>query len=166
MAKTILVVLKPEYNVQLLLRRLESVVEPGNRIVFLLRTRSDMSMLLLAQIASLQTGFENGLAWQEQTMRLSWEEQKTWAEENVAKPVRRAFSRMGLEVEVDLYWRSLNCVLKRYLENGEISLILVGTSSWLDRLKIVPISLRNWFVRRLPGPLSKKKASETVFSTS
>jgi len=166
MAKTILVVLKPEYNVQLLLRRLESVVEPGNRIVFLLRTRSDMSMLLLAQIASLQTGFENGLAWQEQRMRLSWEEQKTWAEENVAKPVRRAFSRMGLEVEVDLYWRSLNCVLKRYLENGEISLILVGTSSWLDRLKIVPISLRNWFVRRLPGPLSKKKASETVFSTS
>jgi len=125
-----------------------------------------MSMLLLAQIASLQTGFENGLAWQEQRMRLSWEEQKTWAEENVAKPVRRAFSRMGLEVEVDLYWRSLNCVLKRYLENGEISLILVGTSSWLDRLKIVPISLRNWFVRRLPGPLSKKKASETVFSTS
>jgi hypothetical protein len=166
MAKTILVVLKPEYNVQLLLRRLESVVEPGNRIVFLLRTRSDMSMLLLAQIASLQTGFENGLAWQEQRMQLSWEEQKTWAEENVAKPVRRAFSRMGLEVEVDLYWRSLNCVLKRYLENGEISLILVGTSSWLDRLKIVPISLRNWFVRRLPGPLSKKKASETVFSTS
>jgi hypothetical protein len=166
MAKTILVVLKPENNISLLLRRLESIVTPGNRIVFLLRTRSDMSMLLLAQIASLQTGFENGLAWQEQRMRLSWEEQKTWAEENVAKPVRRAFSRMGLEVEVDLYWRSLNCVLKRYLENGEISLILVGTSSWLDRLKIVPISLRNWFVRRLPGPLSKKKASETVFSTS
>ncbi len=166
MAKTILVVLKPENNISLLLRRLESIVTPGNRIVFLLRTRSNMSMLLLAQIASLQTGFENGLAWQEQRMRLSWEEQKTWAEENVAKPVRRAFSRMGLEVEVDLYWRSLNCVLKRYLENGEISLILVGTSSWLDRLKIVPISLRNWFVRRLPGPLSKKKASETVFSTS
>lgn len=166
MAKTILVVLKPENNISLLLRRLESIVTPGNRIVFLLRTRSNMSMLLLAQIASLQTGFENGLAWQEQRMQLSWEEQKTWAEENVAKPVRRAFSRMGLEVEVDLYWRSLNCVLKRYLENGEISLILVGTSSWLDRLKIVPISLRNWFVRRLPGPLSKKKASETVFSTS
>jgi hypothetical protein len=152
MAKTILVVLKPEHNVQLLLRRLESVVEPGNRIVFLLRNRLDMSMLLLAQVASLQTGFDNGLAWQEQRVRLSWEEQKTWAEENVAKPARRAFSRIGVEVEVDLYWHSLNWIVKRYLENSKIALILVAASSWLHRLKYYPISVRNWFVRRLPYP--------------
>lgn len=154
MAKTILVVLKPENNISLLLRRLESIVTPGNRIVFLLRNRTDMSMLLLAQVVSLQTGFDNGLAWQEQRMRLSWEEQKTWAEENVAKPVRRAFSRMGVEVEVDLYRHSLNRIVKRYLDKSEIAQILVAASSWLHRLKIYPLSVRNWFVRRLPYPLT------------
>jgi hypothetical protein len=154
MAKTILVVLKPENNISLLLRRLESIVTPGNRIVFLLRNRTDMSMLLLAQVASLQTGFDNGLTWQEQRMRLSWEEQKIWAEENVAKPVRRAFSRMGVEVEVDLYRHSLNRIVKRYLDKSEIALILVAASSWLHRLKIYPLSVRNWFVRRLPYPLT------------
>lgn len=152
MAKTILVVLKPEYNVQLLLRRLESFVQPGNRIVFLLRNRLDISMLLLAQVASLQTGFDNGVAWQEQRVRLSWEEQKTWAKENVAEPARRAFSRMGVEVEVNLYRDSLSWIVKRYLENSKISLILVAASSWLHRLKIYPISVRNWFVRRVPYP--------------
>ena len=113
-----------------------------------------MSMLLLAQVVSLQTGFDNGLAWQEQRMRLSWEEQKTWAEENVAKPVRRAFSRMGVEVEVDLYRHSLNRIVKRYLDKSEIAQILVAASSWLHRLKIYPLSVRNWFVRRLPYPLT------------
>ena len=165
-AKTVLVVAKSESNVQFVLHRSESVIEPGDRIVFLVRTQLDVRMGLLSEIASMETGLDTGPAWKDQTMRFPWEEQKVWAEQNLAQPMRRALSRMGLEVEVDLYWRFLNCVLKRYLENGEISLILVGTSSWLDRLKIVPISLRNWFVRRLPGPLSKKKASETVFSTS
>jgi hypothetical protein len=35
-------------------------------------------------------------------------------------------------------------------ENGEVALIVVGGSSWLRRLKIVPISVRNWFVWRQP----------------
>ena len=114
----------------------------------------------------METGLDTGPAWKDQTMRFPWEEQKVVGRQKSRPAHAPSVKPMGLEVEVDLYWRSLNCVLKRYLENGEISLILVGTSSWLDRLKIVPISLRNWFVRRLPGPLSKKKASETVFSTS
>jgi hypothetical protein len=100
----------------------------------------------------VQTGFDNGLNWQEQRMRLSWEEQKLWAEENVAKPVRRAFSRIGVEVEVDLYRHSPNWIVKRYLESSKIALILVAASSWLHRLTFYPISVRNWFVRRLPYP--------------
>jgi hypothetical protein len=150
MAKTILVILNPENNVQLLLRRLESVVRPGNQIVFLLRSQLDMSMWLLAQVASLQTGFDNGLAWQEQRMRVSWEEQKSRAEKDIAEPVRRAFSRIGVQVEVVLYRHSLTSIVKWYLKKSEIALILVATSSWLQRLKIVPIRVRNWLVRRLP----------------
>jgi hypothetical protein len=36
------------------------------------------------------------------------------------------------------------------LELGEVALILVATSSWLRRLKILPTRLRNWLVRRRP----------------
>jgi hypothetical protein len=152
MSKTILVVLKRENNVHLLLRRLEGVVKPGNRVVFLLRTRLDLPMRLLAEITSLQSGFDNGLVWQEQRARRSWEEQKLWAEENVAKAARRAFRSIGVEVEVDLYRHSLNRIVKRYLQNSKISLILVAASSWLHRLTFYPISVRNGFVRRLLYP--------------
>jgi hypothetical protein len=165
MPKTILVVLNPEDNIPALLKRLERVVEHGYRIVFLLEYQDDIPTWLLAQITSVQTGLDNALAWQQQRAWLSWDEQKARAEKNVAEPARRMFSRIGVEIELDLYWRSLNCTVKRYLENGEVALILVGTSSWLHRLKIVPISLRNWFVRRLSHHPRGKKLSET-FSAS
>jgi hypothetical protein len=150
MAKTILIVLNPEDNVNVLLRRLERVVKPGNRIVFLVEYQYDVSSWLLAQITLLQTGLENGVAYEERRARLSWDEQKTRAEEDIAKPVRRAFSRIGVEVEVDLYSGSLNAVMERYLENDEVALVVVGASSWLRRLKIIPASVRNWFVWRRP----------------
>jgi hypothetical protein len=44
----------------------------------------------------------------------------------------------------------VSATVKRYLETGDIALILVTTSSWLERLKIVPINVRNWLVRQLP----------------
>jgi hypothetical protein len=150
MAKTILVALNPENKIDLVLRRLEKVVKPGDRIVFLVEYQHDIPSWLLAQVGLLQTGFDNGVACQERRERLSWDEQKTRAEENVAEPARRLFGRMGAEIYVDLYCGSLNRVLRRYLELGEVALILVGTSSWLRRLKIAPTSLRNWFVRRWP----------------
>jgi hypothetical protein len=165
MAKTILVVLSPDNNIRDLLQRLEIVVKPGNRIVFLLEYQHDIPTRLLAEVTSLQTGFDNGIAWQGQRAWLSWDEQKARAEENFAEPARRVFSRIGVQVEVDLYWRSLNRIVKPYLENGEIGLILVGTSSWLRRLKIVPISVRNWFIRRLRLQLGKKKVSGTVLDS-
>jgi hypothetical protein len=151
MAKTILVVLNPEDNVHVLLRRLERVVKPGNRIVFLVEYQRDIPSWLLAHVALLQTGLENGLACQERRAWLSWDEQKIQVEENVAEPARRVFSRMGIEICVDLYSGSLNRILRRYLELGEVTLILVATSSWLRRLKIVPTRMRNWFVRRRPA---------------
>lgn len=152
MSKTILVVLNPEDNIHVLLRRLEKVVKPGNRIVFLVAYQHDIPSWLLAHVALLQMGSENGLACQERRARLSWDEQKAQAEENVGEPTRRVFSRMGVEVCVDLYSGSLNRILRRYLEVGEVALILVATSSWLRRLKILPTRLRNWFVRRLQHP--------------
>jgi hypothetical protein len=153
MAKTILVALKLENKIHILLRHLEKVVKPGDRIVFLVAYQPDIPSLLLAQIALLQTGFENGVACEERRARLSWDEQKTRAQHDVAEPVRRVFSRIDVEVDVDLYCGSLNRIMERYLENGEVALIVVGGSSWLHRLKIVPTSVRNWFVwRRLHHP--------------
>jgi hypothetical protein len=149
MAKTILVVLNAEDDIHVLLRRLEKVVKPGNRIVFLVEYQYDIPSWLLAHVTLLQTGLDNGLACQERREWLSWDEQKTQIE-NVAEPVRRLFSRMGVEVCVDLYSGSLNRILRRYLEPGEVALILVGTTSWMRRLKIVPTIVRNWLVRRWP----------------
>lgn len=151
MPKTILVVIKLQKNVELVLRRLQGVVKPGNRIVFLFEYQHDVPTWLLAQVTALQTGIHNGLAWQEQKAWLSWDEQKKQAEEIVGEPARRLFSRIGVEVVVDLYSRSVSRIVKRYLETGEIALILVTTSSWLERLKIVPITVRNWLVRQLPA---------------
>ncbi len=150
MAKTILVALNLDNKIDMLLGHLEKDVKPGDRIVFLVAYQHDIPSWLLAQIALLQTGFENGVACEERKARLSWDEQKTRVEEDVAKPVRRVFSRIGVKVDVDLYCGSLNRIMKRYLENGEVALIVVGGSSWLRRLKIVPISVRNWFVWRQP----------------
>jgi hypothetical protein len=148
-AKTILVVLNSENNIHVLLQRLEKVVKPDNRIVFLFKYQRDIPTRLLAEVTSLQTGFDNGLAWQEQRAWLSRDEQKARAEENVAEPARRMFSRIGVKVEVDLYCHSLNWIVRRYLRNREIALILVGASTWIHRMKIAPIKVRNWFVRRL-----------------
>jgi hypothetical protein len=150
MAKTILVALNLDYKIDMLLGHLEKVVKPGDRIVLLVAYQQDIPSLLLAQIVLLQTGFENGVACEERKARLTWDEQKAWVEKNVAEPARRAFSSIGVEVEVDLYCGSLNRILLRYLEFDDVALILVGSSSWLRRLRIVPTTLRNWFVRRWP----------------
>ena len=166
MAKTILVVVNARDNIHVLLRRLGKIVKAGHRIVFLLEYQDDIPTWLLAQITSVQTGSDNPLAWQQKRAWLSWDQQKERAEKTLGEPARKVFSQIGVQVEIDLYCPPLNCVMKRYLKNGEIALILVGRTSWIGWLKIVPISLRNWCVRRLSGPLSKKKVSETVLSTS
>ena len=70
MAKTILVALKVENKIDLLLRHLEKVVKRGDRIVFLVAYRQDIPSCLLAQISLLQTGFENGVAWEQRRARL------------------------------------------------------------------------------------------------
>jgi len=150
MAKTILVALKPENKIDMLLRHLEKVVKPADRIVFLVAYQHDIPSWLLAQIALLQTGFENGIACEERRARLSWDEQKTRARQDVAEPARRVFRRIGVEVDVDLYCGSPNRIMERYRENGEVALLVVGGSSWLRRLKVVPTSARNWFVWRRP----------------
>jgi nucleotide-binding universal stress UspA family protein len=152
MAKTILVALKPKNKIDMLLRHLEKVVKRGDRIVFLVAYQHDTPSWLLAQIALLQTGFDNGVACEERRARLSWDEQKTRAQEDVAEHARRVFGRIGVEVNVDLYCGSLNRIMERYLDTGEVALIVVGGSSWLRRLKIVPTRVRDWFVWRPHHP--------------
>jgi hypothetical protein len=154
MTKTILVALNLETKIDMLLGHLEKVVQPGDRIVLLVAYQQDIPSLLLAQIVLLQTGFENGVACEERKARLTWDEQKARVEKNVAEPARRVFTRIGVGVDVDLYSSSLNRSMKRYLENGEVVLIVAAGSLWLRRLKIVPTSVRNWFDwRRLNHPL-------------
>jgi hypothetical protein len=130
MAKTILHALKQGQNTAVLLHDLEKVIKPGDRIVFLIEYRPDVPHYLLSQIGLLQTGIADGLLSEERQARLSWDEQKFWAEKNVAQSARRAFSAIGVEVEVDLYGSSLKRAVKRYLDSSEATLIYRGPAPY------------------------------------
>ena len=147
MAKTILVALNAVTRIAALLRHLEKIAKPGNRVVFLVGYQGDVSSWLLAQLTQVQTGFEQGVACEERKAGLTWDEQQARWEKDLAEPARRALGRTGVEVDVDLYCGSLNQAVKRYLENGDVARIVVGTSSWLGRLKTAPTVVRHWFVR-------------------
>ena len=148
MAKTILVALNRSQNISALLQRLERVVEPGDRIAFLVEYQLDIPSCLLAHVVLLQTGVENGIACEERKARLTWDEQKAWAEKNIAQQARRAFDAIGVEIDVELYCGSLNRMVTRYLNNDEVTLIYRGTPPRLRRINIVRTGVNNWFARR------------------
>ena len=148
MAKTILIALKQGQYTAVLLRDLEKVIKPGDRIVLLVEYRPDIPHCLLAHIGLLQTGIANGVSSEEKKARLTWGEQKLSAEKNVAQSACRAFSAMGVEIEVDLYCGSLNRVVKRYLNNNETTLIYRGSASRLRRINVLAVAVKNCLLRR------------------
>jgi hypothetical protein len=148
MSRTILLALERGQNTAKLLRNLEKVVEPGDRIVFLIEYRPDVPSCLLAQVVLLQTGVENGVACEERKARLGWDEQIAWAEKNIARDARREYGSIGVEVAVDIYCGSLNRRVRRYRDNEEVTLIYPGSAPRLRRIKILPAGVKNWFVRR------------------
>jgi hypothetical protein len=145
MAKTILVALNSKTKIDMLLPRLERLAKSGDAIVFLVPYQKDITANLLAQTALIQTGLETAVACNEGRARRSWDQQKSRVEQDIAVPARRVFSRLGVEVDVNLYSGSLNRITKRYSKYDEVEL-LVGGTSWLRRLNIVLRSVRNWLV--------------------
>lgn len=145
MAKTILTVVSPKDKVDLLLSRLETIVKPGDRVVFLSAYRCGILNRLVAEVSSMQTGLEAAVTCEQHRARLSWDEQKARLEQAVAIPSRRALGQIVAEVEVDLYSGRLNRVLKQYRKSGQPLMILPGRSSWLRRLNIIPVNLHDWF---------------------
>ena len=152
MSNTILVAPDREQNIAALLRRLERVTEPGDRLVFLIEYQMDLPSCLLAHVALLQAGVERGIVWEERRARLTWDEQKTWAEKNIAQQARRAFEATGVHIEVDLYCGSLHQVVKRYLYNDEVTLIYRGSPPRLGRIHSFPGSIKSWFGLRRHHP--------------
>lgn len=154
-SKTIIVVLNSSKRVtDMLLRHLETIVNPGDRIELLIRYRHEIVPWFFAHVALMHTGLETAVACEERRTRDLWDVQKSHLERDVAAPARRIFSRIGVDVNVQIYSGPLSSVLKSYLEKGEI-VVVVSASWWPGRIKIVPASLRDWFVfrGRKPPPI-------------
>ena len=138
MAKTIVIVVNSKSKIDVLLRHLETVVRPGDRIVFLAAYQRGILDRLSAHVSLMQTGLETAVVCEEHKARLLWDEQKARLERDVVSPARQVFRRLGVEVDLNLYSGSLKRVMKRYEEHDEVVPTLVRASSWLRRLKIVP----------------------------
>jgi hypothetical protein len=154
-SKTIIVVVNSSKRVtDMLLRHLETIVNPGDRIEFLIKYRHEIVPWFFAHVALMHTGLETAVACEERRTRDLWDMQKSHLERDVAAPARRIFSRVGVEVNVQIYSGPLSSVLKSCLKKGEI--VVVVRASWRPgRIKIVPASMRDWFVfrGRKPRPI-------------
>jgi hypothetical protein len=146
----VVVVLNSKNKTDVLLRQLERIVSPGDRIELLIAYRHDVMSWFSAQVALIQTGSDRAVTLEERRMQTLVDEKKNRLERDVAVPARRVFSRIGVEVNVNLYSGSLNRVLNRYLKNGDVTL-LVGASPWVRWLKIAPARARNWLFRQSPN---------------
>jgi hypothetical protein len=146
MAKTILVPVNSKNTTAVPLRRLETVVAPGDRIIFLAPYGCGTLDRLSAHISLMQTGLEAAVVCEERKARLLWNEERTRLEHFVI-PARRLFERLGAEVVVSLYSGSLNRLIKRYQGTGEVLLIL-SVSPWSRWLKIFRTSAGKWFTLR------------------
>ena len=147
LSKTVVVTLNSKKPAEVLLRQLKSIVNPGDRIEFLASYRPDIKPWFFAQVALMQTGSDTAVTCEERMMRALGDREKSRLEHDIAVPARRMFSRFGVQVNLQLYSGSLNRVLNRYLENGEIA-VLVDPSPWLRRLKTAPSSVRDWLLCR------------------
>ena len=146
--KTIVVVLNSSTSEkELLLTQLEAIVNPGDRVEFLIKYRQEVVPWFFAHVALMQTGSETAIACEERRTRTSWEVQERRMERDIVEPARRKFSRIGVDVNLHAYSGSLRSVLDDYVERRETT-VFVGITRWSGGSKIVPMSLRDWFVSR------------------
>ena len=132
--KTIIVVPNSSKGVtDMLLRHLETIVNPGDRIELLIKHRYEIAPWFFAHVALMHTGLETAVACEERRTRDLWDVQKSHLERDVAAPARRIFTRIGVDVNVQIYSGPLSSVLKSYLEKGEIVVLVSG--SWPGRIK-------------------------------
>ena len=146
--KTIVVVLNSSTSEkELLLTQLEAIVNPGDRVEFLIKYRQEVVPWFFAHVALMQTGSETAIACEERRTRTSWEVQERRMERDIVEPARRKFSRIGVDVNLHIYSGSLRSVLNRYLETRD-TVVFVGAARWSGPSKMVPMSLRDWFICR------------------
>lgn len=148
--KTFLVALNLKKPTNALFRQLQAMVNPGDRIEFLVAYRHEIVPWFTAHVAMMQTGLHAAVSFEERRAGHLWDERKNRLEQDIALPARKVFSRLGVEVAVNLYWGSLNRTINRYLENGEVTLVF-GRASWIRRLIIARARLTNWFLRHPPN---------------
>jgi hypothetical protein len=140
--KTILVSLHPTTQSTMLLRQLQPIVNPGDRIELLVAYREMTMPWFVAQLALMQTGSNSPVSCETSRTVALRDDLKGRLEREIAVPARRMFGRMDVHVRLRLYSGTLKRLIDRYLETGEVT-ILVGGPVRLRRLKSIVSKIRS-----------------------
>lgn len=124
MAEQILVCLKRHDRIEDFVPYIENVARPGTKIVFLIRNSIELWQHLKDHWITAESAREAMLAGQEIIATYSSEAQRGWVEQKISS-ARHHLQNRGLEVVVEIYRGALRNVIKNYLNNGGVHLIMI-----------------------------------------
>jgi hypothetical protein len=145
--KTIVVWLQPTTQSTMLLRQLQPIVNSGDRIELLVELREKKMPWFCAQLALMETGSDAAVScetWRTAALRAELKDQ---LERDIAVPARQILGQRDVHVTLSLYSGSLKRLIDRYLQAGEVT-ILVGAQLRLRRLKLILSKIRKRLVCR------------------
>jgi hypothetical protein len=119
----ILVVLKARDRVEDLIPYLEAIAKLGMKIVFLIPHPSDEWIWLLDHCLTGESARRTLTKGKSILEKYSWQIQDGFAQQRIL-PVREALEKKGIEVSVFICIRSLKGVLRDYIANADVHLIM------------------------------------------
>lgn len=154
MAKKILVPLKRYDRIEKMIPYIKQVAQPDTAVVFLVRHPVNDFRWLQAYYGVME-GVDNALALWRLVESYSVETRRQLAQQGVFHTCA-ALQKLGVKVSVDVYSGGLRKVLRTYIRNGDVDLIV--TQPWIG-LRITSFlrqSVCLWSVFKQPSspPLS------------
>ncbi|TMA10015.1 MAG: hypothetical protein E6J89_11560 [Deltaproteobacteria bacterium] len=124
MAGQILIALRDQDRLGEIIPYVKEIVQPGMRVVFLVRYPMDSWMWLRDHWIDAESPRKALLAVRGISENYSWERQKALAEKRIL-PACGALQGKGVNVSVDLYTGGLREVVSSYGLNGDVQLIIM-----------------------------------------
>ncbi|MGH7846979.1 MAG: hypothetical protein ACREQW_17690 [Candidatus Binatia bacterium] len=128
MANKILVPLKSRDGLDEIVLYLKEVSRPGMSVVFLIRRPVNWFKWLQAYSAVMECGLENAAAIHRMSESYSAEMNRRLAEQGVFRTCQ-ALHQLRVKIAVEVYSGSLRKALKRYVNSGDVELIV--TRPWI-----------------------------------
>ncbi len=141
MAKQILVPISRNDRVEEMIPYVESVTQPGMKVIFLLRYPvNGFDEHIRAGTATGETGTPIPETIKEIVARYSWESQQQQARQKVF-PACHALQQKGAEVIVDLYAGSLRNAVRGFAHTSDVHLMMAHAGIG----RVISRSLKNLF---------------------